>query len=122
MAMMKVGYWAVLIGLILVASSVPRGGEAALTCGQVSGKVLPCLNYLKNGGPAPPPNCCNGIRDLNNAAKTTADRQTACRCLKSTAGSVPGLNYGLAAALPGKCGVNVPYKIGPSTDCARVRF
>ncbi|KHN33232.1 Non-specific lipid-transfer protein [Glycine soja] len=28
------------------------------------------------------------------------------------------LNAGNAASLPGKCGVNIPYKISTSTNCA----
>ncbi|KAA8517650.1 hypothetical protein F0562_015124 [Nyssa sinensis] len=93
--------------------------QAAITCGTVATSLAPCLGYLKNGG-AVPVNCCNGVRGLNNAAKTAADRQTACNCLKSAAGSISGVNLANAANLPGKCGVNIPYKISPSTDCSKV--
>ncbi|KAL6998274.1 hypothetical protein U1Q18_008400, partial [Sarracenia purpurea var. burkii] len=56
---------------------------------------------------------------LNNAARTTPDRQAACRCLKSSVGAVKGVNIGLAGSLPGKCGVNIPYKISLQTDCTK---
>nr|AFM35695.1 nonspecific lipid transfer protein [Vitis pseudoreticulata] len=105
--------------VICMVVAVPASVEAAITCGQVTSSLSPCLNYLKSGGPVPP-GCCSGIKNLNSAAQTTADRQTACKCLKSLSGSIPGINYGLASGLPGKCGVSVPYKISPSTDCSKV--
>ncbi|MCH1921665.1 Mpv17/PMP22 family protein, partial [Shewanella sp. A3A] len=64
--------------------------------------------------------CCNGVKGLNNAARTTADRQAACRCLKSLAGSIKSLNLGTVAGVPGKCGVNVGFPISLSTDCNKV--
>ncbi|XP_058075335.1 non-specific lipid-transfer protein 1-like [Magnolia sinica] len=94
--------------------------EAAITCGQVVGALSPCISYLRTGG-ALPPACCKGIQTLNNSAKTTADRQAACGCIKSASAGISGLNYGLAAGLPGKCGVSIPYKIAPSTDCTKVK-
>ena len=92
--------------------------EAAISCGLVAKSIAPCINYLKSGG-APPPACCAGVKQLVGLATTAPDRQAACGCLKQSAGSVPGLNYANAAALPGKCGANVPYPISPSTDCSK---
>ncbi|KAL6008756.1 hypothetical protein ACLOJK_021982 [Asimina triloba] len=68
-----------------------------------------------------PATCYNGIRYLNGATKMTPDRQTACNCLKSVAGSIKGFKINLATGLLGKCGASVPYKIAPSTDCSQVR-
>ncbi|KAM0006269.1 Non-specific lipid-transfer protein [Helianthus debilis subsp. tardiflorus] len=70
---------------------------------------------------AVPPACCSGVKSLNSAAKTTPDRQTACGCLKSAYSSNSGINAGNAASLPGKCGVSIPYKISPGTDCSKVQ-
>ncbi|CAN6575990.1 unnamed protein product [Malus baccata var. baccata] len=92
----------------------------AITCGQVTSNLAPCIGYARSGG-AVPPACCNGIRTINGLAKTTADRQTTCNCLKSLSGSISGVNLNNVAGLPGKCGVNVPYKISPSTNCATVK-
>ncbi|BFG36580.1 hypothetical protein CerSpe_228540 [Prunus speciosa] len=108
---------ALVVALCMVVS-VPIA--QAITCGQVSSNIAPCISYVKNGG-AVPPACCNGIRNVNNLAKTTADRQATCNCLKQLAGSLPGVNPNNAAGLPGKCGVNVPYKISTSTNCATVK-
>ncbi|XVF84174.1 hypothetical protein PTKIN_Ptkin17bG0004400 [Pterospermum kingtungense] len=96
--------------------------QGAITCGQVTSTLAPCISYLTGGGAgAVPGPCCNGIKALNAAAQTTPDRQAACNCLKSTAAAVPGINYGVVSGLPGKCGVNIPYKISPSVDCKSVK-
>nr|WP_171476391.1 non-specific lipid-transfer protein [Acinetobacter baumannii] len=92
----------------------------AITCGQVVGSLAPCLGYLKSGG-AVPGACCNGVKSLNSAAKTSADRKTACSCLKNAYSSNRGLNPANVAGLPGKCGVSIPYKISPNTDCSKVQ-
>ncbi|XP_049407579.1 non-specific lipid-transfer protein 1-like [Solanum stenotomum] len=90
----------------------------ALNCGQVTSFIIPCLGYLRNT--APLGGCCDGVRNLASAAKSTPDRKTACTCLKSAAGAISGINYSKAAGLPSTCGVNIPYKISPSTDCSKV--
>lgn len=93
----------------------------AITCGQVNSALAPCIVFLRAGGPIPGP-CCNGVRSLNAAARTTPDRQAACNCLKQAARAVPNLNLNNAAGLPGACGVSIPYKISPSTDCSMYVF
>ncbi|XP_021290753.1 non-specific lipid-transfer protein-like [Herrania umbratica] len=95
--------------------------QGAITCGQVSSRLAPCIAYLRsNGAGAVPPSCCSGVNALNSAAQTSQDRKTACTCIKSAASSIAGINYGAAGSLPGKCGVSIPYKISPSTDCNSV--
>ncbi|CAL5211160.1 unnamed protein product [Lathyrus oleraceus] len=97
--------------------------EAAFSCATVMTDLRPCLTYLEaanNASPSPP--CCAGVKNLQAAAPTVADRQAACNCLKSTAGAISNLNANNAAALPGKCGVNIPYKISASTNCNTIRF
>lgn len=32
-----------------------------------------------------------------------------------------GIDLGKAAGLPSACGVNIPYKISPSTDCSTIQ-
>ncbi|KAA8517652.1 hypothetical protein F0562_015126 [Nyssa sinensis] len=118
MAIVKVACVVVMACMVVVALA-PFHAEAAITCNQVRGSLAPCINYLRNGG-AVPGNCCNGVRSLSNMAKTTPDRQNACRCLQSAASSMPGIKPILAAGLPGKCSVNIPYKISPSTECSKV--
>ncbi len=108
----------IMVAFLLLAVVVQPG--SALTCGQVASSVRPCLTYLRGGGPLTPP-CCNGVRGLNSLAKTTADRQQACNCLKSLANNTTNLLPPRAAGLPGKCGVSVGYPISTSTDCSKVQ-
>ncbi|EEF33672.1 Nonspecific lipid-transfer protein precursor, putative [Ricinus communis] len=102
--------------VLCLVVAMPMTTEA-ITCGQVVSGLSSCLSYLRSGG-AVPPACCNGVRGLNSAAKTTADRQQVCECLKSAAA---GINLSNASSLPGKCNVNIPYKISPSTDCKSIK-
>ncbi|KAI3437474.1 uncharacterized protein J3R85_005233 [Psidium guajava] len=103
---------------LVAAASV---AEAAVTCGQVASSLAPCIPYARSGRGPVPGGCCNGIRSLNNAARTTPDRQATCRCLKSAAAGISGINYGVVASIPGKCGVSIPYKISPNTNCNSVK-
>ncbi|GAB4856245.1 hypothetical protein Ancab_014172 [Ancistrocladus abbreviatus] len=105
------------IGLMVVAAPA---AEAAMSCGTVAQYLSPCLDYLRSGGAGTVPvPCCSGIKSLNDAAKTTPDRQAVCRCLKSAAAAFSG-STGVAAGVPVKCGVHIPYKIDPATDCNKV--
>ncbi|CAJ1811511.1 unnamed protein product [Sphenostylis stenocarpa] len=92
--------------------------EAAIPCGTVQFTLASCIAFLRGPGGPVPAACCNGVKSLNNQAKTTADRQGACTCLKNTALAIPGLNLRSLATLPSNCGVNLPYKISPSIDCS----
>ncbi|CAJ2655501.1 unnamed protein product [Trifolium pratense] len=115
MANMKVA--CVVLAMCMIFAPI---SEAAISCGIVTSAVAPCINYVR-GGPGPSAACCAGIKRLNSAATTTPDRQAACNCLKSAAGAISGLNNNLAAGLPGKCGVNIPYKISTTTNCATIK-
>ncbi|KVH94908.1 Bifunctional inhibitor/plant lipid transfer protein/seed storage helical domain-containing protein [Cynara cardunculus var. scolymus] len=90
----------------------------AITCREVVSKVLPCLGYLKSGG-AVPLACCSGVKGMNDIVKSSRDRKIACSCLKIAYTSYSGLKANNALGLPGKCDVNVSYKISPDTDCSK---
>nr|AAM00272.1 lipid transfer protein 1 [Euphorbia lagascae] len=105
------------VALMVVASGMYAN---AITCGQVSSSLAPCVNFLKSGG-APSPQCCNGLGGMVNQAKSTADKQAACNCLKTAAKNMPGLNPANAESLPSKCKVNIPYKISFSTNCNSIK-
>nr|ABA33855.1 phospholipid transfer protein 1 [Zea mays subsp. parviglumis] len=106
------------VALVLLAAAATS--EAAISCGQVASAIAPCISYARGQGSGPSASCCSGVRSLNNAARTTADRRAACNCLKNAAAGVSGLNAGNAASIPSKCGVSIPYTISTSTDCSRV--
>jgi hypothetical protein len=115
MASLRVTCMVALMCMVMVSAPM---AEAAISCGAVTGYLVPCITYLQ-GGRGPTPACCGGVRRLNSAARTTPDRKTACNCLKGAAGSIAHLNNAAAAALPGKCGVSIPYKFSTSTNCNR---
>ncbi|TKY65686.1 Non-specific lipid-transfer protein [Spatholobus suberectus] len=95
--------------------------DAALSSPQVQLIVAPCIAYARGpGGPVPAP-CCNGVRTLNNQARTTPDRQGFVGVSNPLLLSFPGLNFASIAALPAKCGVNLPFKLSLSTDCNKVK-
>ena len=107
-----------LVLFTLVAAMVLTATDAAISCGQVSSALSPCISYARGSGSSPPAACCSGVRSLAGAAWSTADKQAACKCIKSAAG---GLNAGKAAGIPSKCGVSIPYAISSSVDCSKIR-
>ncbi|WJX76850.1 hypothetical protein P8452_60225 [Trifolium repens] len=107
------------LAMICLVLCIPLA-NSALTCGQIQLTIAPCLGYIRSGGPSVPAPCCNGVRSVLNQSKSTLDRQGVCSCLKSTVWSVPGINLPALAGVPPKCGVNLPYKIGPSLNCNTV--
>ncbi|CAM0950461.1 unnamed protein product [Alopecurus aequalis] len=105
------------VALVLMLAAAPRA-TVAITCGQVDSAVGPCMPFAR-GGPGPSPACCSGVTNLHNQARSTADRQAACNCLKAVASRTAGINLANAAAIPSRCGVSIPYVISPTTDCSR---
>ena len=109
-------FGALAITALLLAMAV---GATALSCSDMYSSLYPCLSYFQGGGSDPSANCCSGIKSVWAKAQSTADRQAACGCLKTAAAGVSGPNIEKAAALPAKCGVSLPYKLSPSTDCSK---
>ncbi|KZV40868.1 hypothetical protein F511_22807 [Dorcoceras hygrometricum] len=108
----------VLVVVLALVVALAPGGEGAIGCGTVIQDLNPCLPYVTGQGPLG--GCCSGVRSLYAAARTTADRQAVCGCLKSVAQAYSRY-ISKAASLPGQCGVSIPYKISPSTNCASVK-
>ncbi|KAK4771269.1 hypothetical protein SAY87_031801 [Trapa incisa] len=113
-------FFSTAVAVIALMACLFMVAESTMTCGQVASGVAPCLGYLRNVGPLTP-TCCASIRSLNNAARSTDDRQSVCKCLKAAATSIKGISLPVAGSLPSKCGITIPYKISPSTDCSTVR-
>ncbi|CAN6357393.1 unnamed protein product [Urochloa humidicola] len=105
---------------MVVLALVMSSASAAITCGQVASSLSPCIPYATGSASSLPAGCCSGVRSLNSMARSSSDRQAACRCLKSLATSLKKLNMGTVAGIPGKCGVSVPFPISMSTDCNKV--
>ncbi|XP_057804330.1 non-specific lipid-transfer protein 1-like [Salvia miltiorrhiza] len=108
-----------LVVIAVAAAAAAPHAEGAISCGQVLSSVSPCLSYLQGRGAVTPP-CCDGLKSLNKAAATTADRQALCGCIKSLAPGV-GAKAEFINSLPSKCGVALPYRYSPSVDCSKVK-
>ncbi|XP_073156533.1 non-specific lipid-transfer protein 2-like [Henckelia pumila] len=104
--------------VLVVALALAPGGEGVIGCGTVVSDLGGCIPYVTGRGPLG--SCCSGVKALYAAAKTTPDRQAVCGCLKAVANAYSAY-LGKAASLPSTCGVSIPYKISPSTDCAKVK-
>lgn len=121
--MVRLGCIAIVCQLAIVAVTTLPNAQAAVTCGQVVNNLTPCVSYIVSGGNTVPVQCCNGVRNQNSMAQTTPDRRTVCNCIKNAVSSsgftYSNFNLNLAAGLPKKCGVNIPYQISPNTDCNR---
>ncbi|KAG6493040.1 hypothetical protein ZIOFF_048014 [Zingiber officinale] len=109
----------VLVIAAVVALLAGSQADAVVTCGQVASNLRPCIPYVTGKVSALPPPCCNGVRSLNSAAQTTADRRAACSCIRSQASGISGLQPGRLSGLPGSCGVHLPFPVSTSTDCSR---
>lgn len=109
-------YNVVAIGMVVFLAV--QASEAAVSCSDVISKLRPCVSYLVSGSGKPPPACCSGVSALASAPSTSADKKTACDCIKSAAKNV-NLNPQLVQALPGNCGVNLPFPVSPNTDCSK---
>ncbi|CAA7051028.1 unnamed protein product [Microthlaspi erraticum] len=92
-----------------------------MSCDSVMGELNPCISFVLQGGTIST-SCCNGVTMLNNQAQTSAQRRSVCRCIKYDINGVPFSPKQLDNALniPSKCGVDLPYRISPATNCDSV--
>ncbi|XP_052300986.1 non-specific lipid-transfer protein 1-like isoform X5 [Citrus sinensis] len=90
------------IATMLLLLLAPLNAATTITCEQVTIWLTPCISYGVLGG-AVQPACCEGIRALNAASKTTEDRRTQCNCVKEGAARIPGLDYDRVNMLPDIC-------------------
>lgn len=104
--------------ILLMAAAFRYETMARMTCGMVYHAVSPCLGYLTNKHGLRL-RCCEGLTLLYSAARSGRDRRMACRCLKNAASRMRNINYQRASHLQGACGIQIPYKISPRTDCSR---
>ncbi|XP_055807822.1 non-specific lipid-transfer protein 2-like [Solanum dulcamara] len=91
----------------------------AVTCGQIQVGVVNCLPYLQNRGPLG--NCCGVLKELLKLCKTPHERRKSCRCVKTAANTIKGVDFGKANGLSGVCGIKIPFEIGPTVDCSKVK-
>lgn len=109
------------MAILMLVLLVSPSSLAAVTCGGVLSNVSPCLSYLTTGSGMPPPPCCAGAKALAASCTSTADRQTACGCLKTASRSL-NVKPALARALPGNCQINLGFAVDPNIDCSTYVF
>ncbi|GAB2227189.1 hypothetical protein Droror1_Dr00009002 [Drosera rotundifolia] len=111
---------ALIICMIAFAPNMIHVADADISgCMTVDSDLFNCFSFCTGNAAAPSPQCCNGVKALISQAKTTADRQEACSCLKSAA-QLFGVKEANAKALPGLCNVNTNYTIDPNVDCSTI--
>ncbi|TMW83612.1 hypothetical protein EJD97_001214 [Solanum chilense] len=108
--------------LICIAVAVATAEDVTITCNLVYSSLEPCLGYVLGGGLSVPSECCSGIKFLHRSARTVADRQSFCRCIKSAGSDATEAQVSRAAKLTGICRANVLFKISPAdVDCSKVK-
>ena len=107
-----------ILALFLLSLQLLQNSEAAIQCSDVIKDLTPCISYLRSGSGSPSTACCNGVSTLASAASTTADKRAACGCIKS---AVPRIKPSTSAAqaLPGSCGISLPFTVSTSLDCSK---
>ncbi|KAF5469693.1 hypothetical protein F2P56_013743, partial [Juglans regia] len=107
------------VATVMLLLLLAPASEAVITCSNVVNYLRPCVNYLVKGTGKPPATCCSGASALASASSTSADKRAACDCIKTAAKKI-NPNVQAAQALPGNCGISLPFTISPNVDCSKV--
>ncbi|KAF8093503.1 hypothetical protein N665_0383s0130 [Sinapis alba] len=103
------------LGIVLT----PCYSESTISCSVVLKDLQPCVSYLTSGSGEPPESCCEGVRSLDAATTTPANKKAACQCIKSVANSVT-VKPELAKALATNCNATLPVDASSTVDCDTV--
>ncbi|OVA17276.1 Plant lipid transfer protein/Par allergen [Macleaya cordata] len=106
--------------LLFMVAFMARQSEGYISCDDVIGSLMPCVDYARYGGTVSE-QCCSAVRQLSHMARSTEDRQQVCACGKGYAPLVPGLNFNFINKIPKKCGVHLSLNISPDIDCSKVK-
>ncbi|MCD9558738.1 hypothetical protein HAX54_016313 [Datura stramonium] len=110
----------VCIAVAAAAITTTAAEDATVTCDTVYSDLEPCLGYVLGSGSVPS-ECCSGLKSLLSAARATADRQSACKCVKNVASRATRDQISRAAKIPGICKANIPFKISADVDCSKIK-
>ncbi|GKU96655.1 hypothetical protein SLEP1_g9866 [Rubroshorea leprosula] len=109
-----------LILFLVLSTSVLAQTPDAPPCSQIVKDVGPCLSFLTDGG-EPTKECCAGITEIANYAKSKKDRVAICNCLKKALAQIGSYDASRIPQLPVKCGISsgtIP-PIDQNTDCSK---
>ncbi|KAL5775239.1 hypothetical protein ACOSP7_012796 [Xanthoceras sorbifolium] len=95
--------------------------EAAVTCADALTTIMPCKPFLVDGADKPTVPCCIGVKNVKDMASNPADRRAICECFKKAAPGM-GVDPAKAEALPGLCGVQLPFPIKADIDCTKIGY
>ncbi|KAF7845242.1 non-specific lipid-transfer protein 1-like [Senna tora] len=109
----------VIVACMAVVGALMARTQAQVTCSTAYRHLTPCFPYVMGGSTGTPPaRCCEGVRAVANATRTTVDRQRVCNCLKDAAATFPGLNSMAAQSIPRQCQAeHFPYDFSSSPNC-----
>ncbi|XP_019161148.1 PREDICTED: non-specific lipid-transfer protein 1-like [Ipomoea nil] len=111
-----------LLLLCVITSGVvipPPWVEAQVTCPGLINTLLPCANYILNGGTIPA-TCCQALKTVEDGLKTKQDRQDACQCMKELIDKTTPEQLKRAQELPAYCHLPLPFPISRSVDCSSI--
>ncbi|VVA94983.1 unnamed protein product [Arabis nemorensis] len=103
-------YMRVVVPLVFMLLDAVWVTQAATTSKAISEILAPCT---KPGGDSP--SCCTSLQMLKDLSP--ADGKVA--CIADALSFAPSDVVKLVEALPGKCGLQLPFKLNPSVDCTR---
>ncbi|XP_059459292.1 non-specific lipid-transfer protein A-like [Corylus avellana] len=95
----------------------------ATSCAEVTNDLGPCLGFIKGKVNKPPAACCDGARQLKKAAKTKADRQAICECIKKAVSGIGKFDSNRIPQLVKDCNIDIKLPpISRNTDCSKVSW
>ncbi|KAI9073221.1 hypothetical protein K1719_044830 [Acacia pycnantha] len=102
------------------ASKVPPAPKqvGAIPCTVAIPKIAPCREYIDASKPKPSQSCCNGVKDINDRAKTRQDRVEACQCIKQALSLMGKYDPNRIPLIPEQCRLSFSLPaIKKDTDC-----
>ncbi|KAK1375663.1 Non-specific lipid-transfer protein C, cotyledon-specific isoform [Heracleum sosnowskyi] len=106
--------------LLSVLFLVAQVTEAAVSCGTVTMKAAPCLNYAKGTDSAPSAQCCTGLTALATSAKTLDDKKAICNCMKNAVKNIKGVQDKYLSQIPTACKIKINFPVSLSVNCDKI--
>ncbi|MBA0679265.1 hypothetical protein Goari_011044 [Gossypium aridum] len=95
----------VIVVVTMVQFMAEPGETAVVSCDEVDECLVYYVPYLTSRTGYPSALCCGGLAKLEKIAVTTAEKQTACSCIKQAAAGFPSIKEDVASSNPNKCNV-----------------
>ncbi|KAF7844109.1 non-specific lipid-transfer protein-like [Senna tora] len=114
----------VVIVVVLISRCDANIQKSSIACSDVVKEITPCLNYLRgsDGSNAKPSEeCCNGVKLLDDDAKSKQERIDVCNCAKQALSDIGNYDPSRIPQLPKDCGFDFTLPaIDKSTDCSKL--